>query len=186
MGRQRRVMVCTGFKEIFVPRVLDASEFNENGKGGAKLSLVEELQRFIIACRPVSITLSPLEYSQLLHYLQQTLRFTDSGIPPINPDMFWFSGCEIKKEKPPEPISVSVSSGGKQEKPRNRELRKNLRKDGGARLEDGRGYMDVDTAKQGASIGAMNPLAYILTGGDEKLATSFAGYFTNTVTQGDG
>lgn len=59
-------------------------------------------------------------------------------------------------------------------------------KDGGARLENGRGYMDVDTTKQGASIGAMNPLAYIITGGDEKLATNFAGYFTNTVTQGDG
>lgn len=44
----------------------------------------------------------------------------------------------------------------------------------------------VDTEKQGAAIGAMNPLAYLLTGGDEKLATSFAGYFTNTITQGAG
>ena len=44
----------------------------------------------------------------------------------------------------------------------------------------------VNTEKQGAAIGAMNPLAYLLTGGDEKLATSFAGYFTNTVTQGAG
>ena len=44
----------------------------------------------------------------------------------------------------------------------------------------------VDTEKQGAAIGATNPLAYLLTGGDEKLATSFAGYFTNAVTQGAG
>ncbi len=59
-------------------------------------------------------------------------------------------------------------------------------KDGGARLEDGRRYSDVDTTKQGAAIGAVNPLAYIITGGDEKLATNFAGYFTNTITQGEG
>lgn len=59
-------------------------------------------------------------------------------------------------------------------------------KDGGARLDDGRRYDEVDTKKQGASIGATNPLAYLITGGDEKLATSFAGYLTNTVTQGKG
>lgn len=59
-------------------------------------------------------------------------------------------------------------------------------KDGGARLDDGRRYDEVNTDKQGGAIGAMNPLAYLVTGGDEKLATSFAGYFTNTITQGAG
>lgn len=59
-------------------------------------------------------------------------------------------------------------------------------KDGGARLEDGRRYFDIDTEKQGQAIGAVNPLAYLVTGGDKKLATEFAGYFANTVTQGAG
>lgn len=63
-------------------------------------------------------------------------------------------------------------------------------KDGGARLDDGRRYYELDMASenpvQGQAIGAVNPLAYLITGGDEKLATSFAGYFTNTIMQGAG
>lgn len=59
-------------------------------------------------------------------------------------------------------------------------------KDGGARLEDGRRYFDVDTEKQGAAIGSVNPLAYLMTGGDKQLATDMAGYLTNTITQGKG
>lgn len=59
-------------------------------------------------------------------------------------------------------------------------------KDGGARLEDGRRYFDVNVDTQGNAIGAVNPLAYLITGGDEALATQFAGYFTNGITQGDG
>ncbi len=59
-------------------------------------------------------------------------------------------------------------------------------KDGGARLGDGRRYFDVNTETQGNAIGSVNPLAYLITGGNEKLATEFSGYFTNTVTQGAG
>jgi hypothetical protein len=59
-------------------------------------------------------------------------------------------------------------------------------KDGGARLSDGRRYFDVDTKTQGAAIGSVNPLAYLMTGGDQKLATEMAGYLTNTITQGKG
>lgn len=63
-------------------------------------------------------------------------------------------------------------------------------KDGGARLADGRAYSELDMKSenpvQGQAIGAVNPLAYLITGGDEKLATSFAGYFTNTIMQGAG
>jgi len=63
-------------------------------------------------------------------------------------------------------------------------------KDGGARLEGDRKYYDIDPSSQnpiqGQAIGAVNPLAYLITGGNEKLATNFAGYFTNTVMQGAG
>jgi hypothetical protein len=59
-------------------------------------------------------------------------------------------------------------------------------KDGGARLEDGRRYFDVNTEKQGAAIGSVNPLAYLMTGGNKQLATDMAGYLTNTITQGKG
>ncbi len=62
-------------------------------------------------------------------------------------------------------------------------------KDGGARYNDRRYYeldMNSPNALQGDAIGAVNPLGYLITGGNEKLATQFAGYFTNTIMQGDG
>lgn len=63
-------------------------------------------------------------------------------------------------------------------------------KDGGARLvnEEGerRQYSDVDfsDARVGTVVGAVNPLAAILTGGNEKLRSDFAGEYTNAVLSG--
>jgi len=59
-------------------------------------------------------------------------------------------------------------------------------KDGGAKRENGMGYSEVDTKTQGNAIGAVNPLAYLITGGNEKLASNFAGYLTNSTTVGAG
>ena len=59
-------------------------------------------------------------------------------------------------------------------------------KDGGAKRDNGMGYAEVDTKTQGNAIGAVNPLAYLITGGNEKLATNFAGYLTNSTTVGAG
>jgi hypothetical protein len=46
--------------------------------------------------------------------------------------------------------------------------------------------VDPNKGHTGQAIGAINPLAHLITGGDEKLATSFAGYMTNAVMQGRG
>lgn len=63
-------------------------------------------------------------------------------------------------------------------------------KDGDHRLDDGRRYWELDMNStnpvQSKAIGAVNPLAYLITGGDKDLATQFAGEFTNTIMQGKG
>lgn len=62
-------------------------------------------------------------------------------------------------------------------------------KDGGAKY-NGRRYFELDMNNQnpiqGTAIGQMNPLAYLITGGDKKLGSQFAGYLTNTIMQGEG
>jgi hypothetical protein len=67
----------------------------------------------------------------------------------------------------------------------------NLEKDGGARDANGLRMMDLDFSDkapkiQGQAIAAVNPLAYLITGGDKNLSTDFAGYFTKTIMQGNG
>ena len=51
-----------------------------------------------------------------------------------------------------------------------------MNKDGGKRLTY---ETDFSNPLTGPTIGLANPLAYALCGGDRKLATAFAGYFTN-------
>ena len=59
-----------------------------------------------------------------------------------------------------------------------------LGRDGGAKDESGRGILELDFADskpgdlQSIAIGNVNPLAAIITGGNKKLATDFATYFT--------
>lgn len=63
-------------------------------------------------------------------------------------------------------------------------------KDGGARLRNGSGqerqYSDVDFSdgRAGATVGALNPLASIVTAGDKNLTSDFAGLYTNAVLNG--
>ena len=65
-----------------------------------------------------------------------------------------------------------------------------LGKDGGAKLTNAAGeerqYSDVDFAdpRAGSVVGSVNPLAAILTGGQEKLRSDFAGEYTNAVLAG--
>lgn len=67
--------------------------------------------------------------------------------------------------------------------------RYNIGKDGGKRAEFGgrRPYeVDVNQVGVGDTIGLVNPLAEIVTGGDDKLRSDFAGYFTNAaMSSGD-
>lgn len=63
-------------------------------------------------------------------------------------------------------------------------------KDGGARLTNSAGerrqYSDVDFSDKfsGSVVGAVNPLAAILTGGNERLRSDTAGWYTNAVLNG--
>lgn len=61
-------------------------------------------------------------------------------------------------------------------------------KDGGARLPNGNHYYDVDFEDPLAekAVGLTSPLAYLLTGGDKKLSSDFAGYFTNAALSNAG
>lgn len=62
-------------------------------------------------------------------------------------------------------------------------------KDGGAQY-NGHKYYETDLTNapqnQSAAKAGMDPLAYLITGGDKELAPEFSGYFTNTVVQGAG
>jgi hypothetical protein len=65
-------------------------------------------------------------------------------------------------------------------------------KDGGARLTNNEGkerqYSDVDfnDPRAGMVVGSVNPLAAIITGGNKKLSSDFAGEYTNAVLAGGG
>lgn len=62
-------------------------------------------------------------------------------------------------------------------------------KDGGAQY-NGHKYYETDVTNapqnQAAAKTGVDPLAYLITGGDKELAPEFSGYFTNTVVQGAG
>lgn len=62
-------------------------------------------------------------------------------------------------------------------------------KDGGAQY-NGHKYYETDVTNaptnQAAAKAGVDPLAYLITGGDKELAPEFSGYFTNTVVQGAG